>query len=142
MTERQWWSRYVRKALHRPGEGYIAKKAEDKFQTGTPDVDCMFNGTAARIELKYVKEGPMDWERALDLLRPSQRVWIEEWSKGGGEVLLLVGVDDEKIAYIYNATKLLTGAGSRTYQFTWSARSTLSPLESVANNIKHWLDVL
>lgn len=143
MTEREWWNRHVRKALHQPALGLIAHKAEDKFMTGTPDVDAIFRGVPMRLELKFVKKGAMSGDRAASLLRPSQRLWVEDWAKGGGTVLLLAGVEESILAYMYNATKLVAGQESKVATFTWERYNDTTPqLVSIGMHARHWHDVL
>lgn len=123
MNERAWWSAKVRPCLHRPIEGYVAHKVEDRFKAGQLDVDAMFRGIGCKIELKFVKKGEITAARALDLLSVSQEAWAREWLVAKGHAFMLVGAEDTMIAHLYSLRELLTDVStSRAHAFTWSKR--------------------
>lgn len=106
MVERAWWGRYVKPALNQKQKRFLANKVEDRFKSGAPDVDCMFDGVAAKIELKYVKT-PVTPLRASRLLSAGQKIWLREWYEAGGLAFVLVGVEVPKVAYLFLAKDLV-----------------------------------
>lgn len=94
MTEKTWWNNHVKPALHRPAAGRVAKKVQDAFQRGRPDVDLCVRGAVALLELKYldrwpVRGGALTWSGGQEV---EQRAWMREWTRAGGQAYFLLGV--------------------------------------------------
>jgi hypothetical protein len=105
MTEKQWWDRHVHPVLHIPSLGRVAKKVQDAFQRGRPDVDYCDRGVVTLIELKYadrwpVRGGALTWSGDQLI---EQRAWMREWVRAGGNALILLGVGKEYLALPHDA---------------------------------------
>lgn len=101
MTERSWWSSYVRPALHRPELRCVAEKVQDAFRKGAPDVDMCSRGSVLKMELKFWPTAPASEERAFNLkVSPEQREWLEAWWQAGGRAGLLLGFGDGRALYV------------------------------------------
>lgn len=107
MTERQWWSRYVRPALHRPVERFLALKVEDKFKAGAPDVDLLCDGVAAKLELKFTKAPLLQFSHAARLLSANQKLWLRDWYRANGLALVLIGHEETRTATLWLAEDLI-----------------------------------
>lgn len=100
MTEKAWWDTVIQPVLHHPAQGRVAKKVQDAFQSGRPDVDYCNRGFAALIELKYADRWPpraptFDWA-GKKTRYPAQKAWLREWVvSGGGNGFWLLGVKSE-----------------------------------------------
>lgn len=109
MTEREWWSKYVKSAWHQPSRNLLALKVEDKFKSGVPDVDLCLRGIGAKCELKYVKSKDIpSAQQAHSLLSAAQRVMLHQWCKAGGIAWVAVGHDLSRTVNIWDAVEVLT----------------------------------
>lgn len=104
MNERTWWSTHVKPRWHRPMLSFVAWKVEDKFFSGMPDVDAMFDGTAAKIELKYEAKWPVrpDTKLWFSYNNPKDKVhtiisaiqwnYLEQYKNARGNAFVFIGV--------------------------------------------------
>lgn len=94
LTERKWWSDYVRPQLHRPAEKVIAQKVQDMFKKGAPDVDMCARGQVMKLELKFRDAWPTDRTKEWQLdLSPEQIAWLREWHYAGGRCAVMTGLE-------------------------------------------------
>lgn len=92
MNEFNFWSRWVRPALHAP-RSFVCKKVQDRYIPGQPDCEYAFRGQQGKFEMKYrsgfTRDGVVDVA-----VSPTQRIQLAEWyhaSHGQASVLLGVG---------------------------------------------------
>ena len=95
VTEKAWWNAHVRPQLHQPARGLIAKKVQDIYNGGLPDVAFLSGGRFAWLELKYAARWPVRARHLPIRYRPAQRAWLREWSRAGGQAYVLLGVARE-----------------------------------------------
>lgn len=117
MNEGKWWSSHVKPKWTNPGKAWLANKVQDAFNGGLPDVDCIFNGAAAKIELKYAEDWPARPDTKLTfskdkpanvggtgkymVLSPGQVRQLVAWGRCGGLAYVLIGIGKEW--FLYNA---------------------------------------
>lgn len=104
MTEREWWNKHVRKALNNRANWWRAEKTEDAFKAGMPDLILLAEGIVARCEMKFAKRPPKT--RGAGVPKPlstEQRRALEEWIGCGGLGWVLIGFEEERAAYLFNA---------------------------------------
>lgn len=81
MTEKAFWSRVLRKALHRPPSS-LAYKVQDAFVKGLPDVVAQVDGRTYWIELKTLDHAPVredtPWRVGVTM---EQRRWLQAWNR-------------------------------------------------------------
>lgn len=81
MTEKAFWNRVLRKALHKPPHR-LAYKVQDAFVKGLPDVVAQINGLTFWIELKTLKHAPVrestPWKVGVTM---EQRRWLTAWNR-------------------------------------------------------------
>jgi hypothetical protein len=114
VLERNLWEKF-RRHLHAPSLGRVAKKVQDAYQRGMPDVIATVEGRVTWLELKYfarwpVRGGPLAW--ANDERATNQRAWLREWvERGGGHGAWLLGVGEEWLLLPYDTPGVETRAG-------------------------------
>src|SRR5690606_34023911 len=107
MNERRWWTTKLQRVLHAPSLGRVAKKVQDPYQKGMPDIICVQRGKVTWLELKRfdrwpVRGGPLAW--ANDERATFQRSWLREWvEKGHGHGGWILSVKDEWLLLPYDA---------------------------------------
>jgi hypothetical protein len=93
MNEGTFWTGRVKPALHQPPD-YVARKIQDQWNAGLPDVAYCLKGHAGWLELKY-KPRPA---RASTMIKPAvsqdQRRWLQMWEEAGGVGSVLLGIGD------------------------------------------------
>jgi hypothetical protein len=96
VNEKGFWERRVKPALHNPDQGRVAKKVQDAYNGGLPDVACCVGGAAYWLELKYLPKRPV---RATTMLHIKctevQRKWLTDWRAAGGMAWILLGVEED-----------------------------------------------
>lgn len=93
MKESDFWSRVVRPALNRPPTA-VAKKVQDAYNRGMPDVRYCVGGRSGWLELKYIKERPKRPTTPLHInLSVEQARQLSEWHGAGDRAHVLVGVE-------------------------------------------------
>ena len=141
MNERTWWSTHVKPRWHQPAKRLVAWKVEDKFFSGMPDVDAMFDGVAAKIELKYEPKWPGRPDTTLwfsynnkddkqkTIVSAIQHNYLTQYKDAGGNAFVLIGVGKDWLllehgtfpnrpmtrAELEHAARLFT-TGNKTYE--------------------------
>lgn len=107
MNESSWWSSHIKPRWHNPTKGQVAWKVQDAFNAGLPDVDVVFSGVAAKLELKYdvawpKRPGTPVWFSTLDkvtrakaIVSAAQFNHLQQWHQGGGNAFVLIGIGRE-----------------------------------------------
>lgn len=99
MNESGFW---VRLKPLLPG---FAFRVENGAGTGNPDVQVLWQGRTFYLELKVSPCKSMTEDRALSLLRPSQKLWHYEAALQGVDVFTLVLYDESKTKCFSNYIK-------------------------------------
>lgn len=112
MTERAFWKRIIRPALHDPPRS-LAYKVQDAFVKGLPDVVAMLEGRTFWLEIKTLDHAPVragtDWKIGVTM---EQRRWLNAWNRAEVQgdpdhrchslpaAMVLLWVDREKKWYL------------------------------------------
>ena len=124
MNERTWWSANVKPKWHAPLKNWLAKKIQDSFFKGQPDVLAMAEGRVALIELKYEPELPHDALKTKMFVDQSvkpkgkglsveQRNNLEEWQNAGGRAWVFFGV--HRNGYLLTVDQLILDGMTMQY---------------------------
>lgn len=103
MTEREWWNKYVRKALNNKAKKWRAEKVQDAFKLGMPDLNLISCGVVAKCEMKFAKSFPKrESSRFPAECSAEQARWLDEWHECDGFSLVLIGIEDSRMFYLFD----------------------------------------
>lgn len=107
MNEKNWYSSHIKPRWNKPEKRWVSWKVQDAFNGGLPDLDNCFEGTEAKVELKY-REGwpvhvrtPVSFStmdkvtKARSIVSGAQFNHLQTWHNAGGNAFVLVGVGRE-----------------------------------------------
>lgn len=141
MTEREWWGRVVRPALHQPSRRWLAHKIQDTFRKGVLDVWLCARGRTAWVEMKFAKRFPVRAGTKIDVaFSPEQRVISREVISAGGRAMALLGIEEARRWFLLDCKTLLENEWALTQTEletaalvcgTWGRGTGLAGLERV-----------
>jgi len=87
------------------GKDVMATKIEDKFGVGIPDAVMQVRGRGTFwVEFKELDALPKRDETPVRIkFRPGQTTWLENWKSCGGNSLLCVRIQDEKVWMMFDS---------------------------------------
>jgi hypothetical protein len=98
----------VKPALHRPQDGWVAKKVQDAYLAGMLDTWVGNNGHSAWIELKVIPKWPVRDTTAITVaLRPEQKNYARDIITSFNRALALVGVLETQDWLLFDVADLL-----------------------------------
>lgn len=93
VSERLMWERYLKPSLHRPPTRF-ARKLQDRFVPGLPDIAYCCEGAAGWLELKWLKRWPRRVATVDVGLTPAQARWLQGYRDADGCAYVLLGVGE------------------------------------------------
>ena len=102
VSERLLWERYLKPSMQRPPSRF-ARKVQDRFVQGLPDIVYNIEGSAGWLELKWIDRWPARAATGVDVgLTAPQAAWIRAWRDTGGTAHVLLGVGATREWLLYN----------------------------------------
>lgn len=109
MTEKSFWSTWIKPVLDDERLPGIANKVQDAFNSGLPDVDYCIDGYAGKLELKYEKQWPVRETTGVPIaVSVNQRRQLRRWVEAGGDAYVLLGVADAWFLLPWDVPEKLT----------------------------------
>lgn len=113
MSERLLWEKYLKPSMQRP-PSRMARKVQDRFVCGLPDVVYSLMGSAGWLELKWLDDWPARAATGVDVgLTGPQAAWIRAWRDAGGTAHVLLGVGATREWLLHNDVGAVLGKQSR-----------------------------
>lgn len=136
VTEFEFWSRHLRKTLHRP-PGDIAWKLQDRYKKGCPDVWYCLTGTQGWFEMKYHKAWPKGADTMVHVrVSVEQRRHLAQAYAARCDASVVLGVGREVFLLPYGCAVELTQAEIRAQAMWHGHLNTLAALrESLRNGV-------
>ncbi len=94
MREERFWSGYLKLALNSPPY-YLARKVQDHFHRGLPDVLFIMRGKMGMLELKRIPKRPVRSTSMIPLgFTTDQKRWLVSGRRAGGSFWGLALVEE------------------------------------------------
>lgn len=94
MNEKRFWEGHVKRVMHSPPH-YIARKVQDHYNPGFPDVQFCMRGKMGMLELKRINKRPARANSIIPLgVTREQKRQLVEGRNAGGSFWLLASVEN------------------------------------------------
>lgn len=102
MSESRFWSYWLKPALHRPPSRF-ARKIQDHWNRGLPDVLYALEGRVGLLELKWFKSWPVRVSTPVRLgVTLEQQHFLDCWGQASAVGHVLLGVGSTRSWFLYS----------------------------------------